>query len=294
VICGGYNDAAHVIAFTVADSIQSFVDLMNQKATELAMTSTTYLNPTGIYVNGMRSTIGDIAILVSHMAKNKKFVEICSTKSYRISSESSCEYRTINNRSTLLSSYSGLSNFNTGSGDLGDCAVLYYNKNGHSLICIVMNAKSNDYNDNTNYAETFAKQLLNHALNDYSYKTVMDINTVVTTQTVNYSIDYSSLNVYLKNDLKVFVSDDIDVENHLSYSINLYNSTLKAPISAGDEVGTITVIYDGRILATAPLIVKQDVSKNGLLFTLGLLREYFISRHFLLTIFTFILLLLGL
>ena len=157
-----------------------------------------------------------------------------------------------------------------------------------------MNAKANSYNDNTNYAEWFSKQLLNHALADYSYKTVMDINTVITTQAVNYSIDYDSLNVYLKNDLKVFISKDVDVKNDLTYSISLYNSTLNAPIKAGDEVGVISVLLDGKILASAPLIVKQDISRNGLLFIIGSMKNYFISRHFLLTVLVFILLLSGL
>ena len=140
MLCGGYNDATHILALTVSSSLSDFTKKMNEKALELGMTNTYYLNPTGIDINGMHTTINDIAKLARYMANNQVFVDICSTKTYKLSKNSICDYTTITNRSSLLTDYKGLSSFNVGSSDSGDCAVIFYQTSELALISIVMNA----------------------------------------------------------------------------------------------------------------------------------------------------------
>ncbi len=288
MICAGFNDAAQAIALTVCSSIAEFVDLMNEKASVLGMDYTNYLNVTGMYTAGMFTTTADIAILAKYMAENQNFVDICSTKSYKPSISATIDYKTINNRSSLLASYKGMANLNTGSGESGDCAVLYYKKDGLTFISIVMNVSAYDSSDSTNYAELYSKKLFSHALNDYSIRSVADTKTTIASLPVKYSISNEEIGIYLQSDVKLYLSDETDIENDLNYSIYIYGNELKAPINSGDTVGKLIVSQDGKILASVPLVVKEAVEKSSFLYFMDIMKEYITSRAFVFTVIVFI------
>lgn len=286
-VCGGYNDAALALALTVSDSVEGFVSLMNEKAASLGMDSTTYANPTGIEISGMSSSARDIATLAEYMAKNERFVEIGKTKSYTLSSSATCSRTTISNRSSLLASYRGMSSFNVGSGS-GDYAVVYYKSGELSYICVVMGAVSNsEDSDSANHAETLTKRLLAHATNDYSLHTVMSADNIVDTVPVKYSIDHDEIDLYLAEDIKIYLSNEIDTEADLTYSTYLYED-LKAPLDMGDIVGELVVSYEGKILATGYLTVRESIDRNAFLHIMDMMRSYLSSRPFFITLFSFV------
>ena len=79
------NDAAIEIANHVSSSIDEFVTLMNNKAKELNMKDTLFINPSGLEDNkgnGNISTSYDMALLMSYALNNDLFKEIISTKKY--------------------------------------------------------------------------------------------------------------------------------------------------------------------------------------------------------------------
>ena len=78
------NDAAVMIAKAVAKDIPKFVDMMNDKAKELELHSTTFSNPTGLDEedNGNQSSVYDMARLMAYCHQNPIFNEIVSTEKY--------------------------------------------------------------------------------------------------------------------------------------------------------------------------------------------------------------------
>lgn len=78
------NDAGEAIAKHVGGSVQGFVDLMNQKAAELGMTSTHFANPHGVHDDDHYTTARDMAKLAAYALKDKDFCEIIETKSYTV------------------------------------------------------------------------------------------------------------------------------------------------------------------------------------------------------------------
>lgn len=91
------NDAAITLAKGMNNDIQSFVDLMNEKASILSMNNTYFSNPHGLDVNdnGNISTAYDMAILYSYCLKNPLFSKIIATK----------EYQKYTNKNKLLHNY---------------------------------------------------------------------------------------------------------------------------------------------------------------------------------------------
>lgn len=290
-VCGGYNDAAQVLAYSVTGDVSKFVDLMNKKAAALKMTATYYTNVTGLDDPQAFTCTLDVMKLAKHLLGNKDFLDIASTSSYKLSSSSSCERETITNRSSLFASYRGIASLCTGSGDLGGCNVIFFKGKNLSFISIVMGALPKDRDKDISCAESISRQLIDHALYDYSYKTVMSEKTIVDSLPVLYSTD-SEAELYLSSDLSVYIPSDVD-EKTLTYNYYVYGDGLKAPIKSGDEVGIMIVSYDGRTLTSIPLIVKEDVQKSAFLYFLENVKGYIKGPAFISTCIIFICLMVG-
>ena len=287
-ICGGYNDATHILALTIAPTIYKFTELMNEKAIQLGMKDTHYTNPTGIESPNMITTINDIAKLVKYVAQSDLFLKITSTKQYKLSNQSVCEYKTITNRSSLLSKYKGISNFNLGSGNSGDCSVVFYKTDNSALISIVMNAKSTIPSNKNNYAEIYNDSLLSYAINNYKTHTLKTTSDIITSLPVKYSTSSQEINIYLQEDLKVFGPKDIDIENDISYSININNEELSAPLKVGDVVGVLMVFNNGVLIAQAPLIILENIDKNTFLYYMDMIKQFVLSKTFIIALIIFI------
>lgn len=78
------NDAAIMLALSVSNSVENFVNLMNQKANQLNLTNTYFSNPHGLDEedNGNISSAYDMAILYSYCMENQTFSKITSCKEY--------------------------------------------------------------------------------------------------------------------------------------------------------------------------------------------------------------------
>lgn len=293
MIIASFNDATHAIAFTVADSLDAFVGMMNEKAKQLGMSSTFYADVTGMSSES-KTTISDTIKLVDYMLNKGDYMEITSTKTYILSDVATCDYNKITNRSGLLSSYKGFSNLNTGSAsDGGNYAVSYVKNGKSSFVCIVMNATSKSDSNSVNYAEYYTKKLLNHGIYDYSVKTVIDDKKVIDSLPVKYSISDDKVSLYIANDLEVFLPDDFDIADYLTYHYYIYENELIAPLNPGDEVGKIIVSKNGKYISSSTLVVHEYVNRNFFLYAMDCIRSYLLSRGFLITIVSLILLFLS-
>lgn len=288
-ICGGYNDATIVLALSVSSSLNDFVKLMNEKAISLGMNNTHYTEVTGLENAAAKTTVRDLSILARYMAKNETFVKICSTKNYPLSNVSTCKYTNITNRSKLLDNNKKISNFNLGSGENGECAITYYKDEDSAIILIVMNVMPDD----EKYAEAYTKQLLSHAINDYSTVTIKTSKDVITSLPVKYSMSGLEIDLYLAEDVKLFLPKDINLETDLTYTIHIHGEELKAPIKAGVEVGVLTITKDGDLLSSTPIISKVNVEKNTFLFTLDMMKNYVTGRSFIIALITFVVLIVA-
>ena len=281
VVCASFNDATHALALTVSLTLDDFVAKMNAKARELGMNSTVYVDATGMNSKENITTVSDLAKLVDHMSRKEDFIKISSAKSYRFSSKATCEYTNISNRSSLLSQYKGIANFNSGSsGDNGQSAVHYYKKGDLSFICIVMNARTANDNDKSNYAEVYTKKLLSHALYDYSMKTILEADISVDSLPVELSVSKRNINLYPKEDVCIYLPNDINIDSEVYFHIYILDEDLKAPLKSGDGGGAVLVFRNDKLINKTDLIVKEDVERNTFLYILELIKSFVTGRFF--------------
>ena len=80
------NDAALMVAEYVGGNIPKFVEMMNNKAKEIGMTNTIFVNPSGLdnSDSGNYSTAYDMALLTQYAMKNKEYRNIVKTKNYKV------------------------------------------------------------------------------------------------------------------------------------------------------------------------------------------------------------------
>lgn len=289
-LCGGYNDATIALALSTSPSLNKFIQLMNEKATSLGMNSTYYTDVTGIDSISAKTTVRDLSKLAKYMAKNENFIEICSTKNYPLSDISTCKYTNIKNRSNLIGEYKGLANFNFGSGENGQCAITYYKTENSTLISIVMNALANDEKDKENYAEAYTKTLFSYVINNYSVVTVKTTKEIITSLPVKYSMSGLEIDLYLAEDVKIFLPKNTNLQTDLTYTVHIHGDEVKAPIKAGEEVGVLTITQNGILLSSTPIIATTNVQRNAFLYTLENMKNYVTGRSFIITLITFILL----
>lgn len=133
------NDAAVALAEFVCGSEEDFVAAMNQKAADLGMTDTTFKNCNGLDEEGHITSAYDVALMSRELIKHEKIYDYTSIW---IDNLRGGETQIVNTNK-LLKSYDGITGLKTGTtGDAGSCISATAQRNGLSLIAVVLGADS--------------------------------------------------------------------------------------------------------------------------------------------------------
>lgn len=298
-ICGGYNDAACVLACLSSGSVAAFVEDMNEEALRLGTLHTRYTNPTGLHDPAMCTTARDIAIIAREAYGNKLYMTVSSERTYTIPATNVSGERLFSNRNALISDSSQnyrngyCRGMNAGMTDEGGwCVVTVCERNGASNLCIILRGLDVASGELIPaYVQT--NRLLSWANRNYGYRTVLAAGETLDTVRVGMTgISKSKADLVPAEDLKIYLSKDLDVEGQLEYNVILDGGELTAPLTAGQTVGTVTVSHGGRIVGKAPLTVTEDFKRSGFLDALSIFRSYLTGRAFWLTVLILPLLLL--
>ena len=298
-ICGGYNDAAQVVACLSSGSVAAFVEDMNAEAQRLGTLHTRYTNPTGLHDPAMCTTARDVAIIAREAYGNDLYMLISSARTHTVPATNVSEERLFTNRNSLISDssqnyYNGYcQGMNAGMTDEGGwCVVTVCERNGASNLCIILRGLDVASGELIPaYVQT--NRLLSWANRSYGYRTVLTAGETLETMRVGMTgISKSKADLVPAEDLKIYLPTDLDVEGQLEYNVLLEGDELTAPLTAGDRVGTVTVSYRGQIVGKAPLTVTEDFKRSGFLEGLRLFRAYLTGRAFLLSLPILVILLL--
>ena len=77
------NDAANAAAIRISGSVEKFVRLMNKRAKDMGLKSTSFETPSGLDGKNHYSTAYDMAILAKNALKNPDFAKICGSESVK-------------------------------------------------------------------------------------------------------------------------------------------------------------------------------------------------------------------
>jgi len=108
------NDAAAAIAEHIGGSVEGFVTMMNERAAELGMDDTHFVNPNGLDANGHYSSARDMLTLSRQAMAMPEFEELARSRALVFPDSPNGEQRSATNTNRILNSYEGVIGVKTG------------------------------------------------------------------------------------------------------------------------------------------------------------------------------------
>lgn len=250
------NDACVAMAEHLAGTEEAFVDEMNKKAKELGMNDTHFVNCCGLDVDGHVSSAYDIALMSAELMS--RFPDIMTYTTTRIDSmihntnKGSSEFG-LTNTNKLISSYEGITGLKTGSTSKARyCLSATATRNDINMIAVVLSAPDTK----TRFKE--AATLLNYGFS--KCKIYMDTHEDMEPikVPVENSMDMEAELVPEKEFKYVSVNKD-DLEQ-ITEEIIVFEK-ITAPVTKGDELGTIIYSLAGKEIGRISLLAKEDVAE---------------------------------
>lgn len=293
------NDASNVIAIHLAGSIDKFVELMNQKAQELGMTGTNYVNACGSHDDNHYTTARDLAILTKYAMQNEQFREIVKEIIYKIppTNKFSNERILVNTNlflSTIRSTYYyyppaiGIKTGHTS--QAGYCLVSAATYSDIELMAIVMNCQNVDTKEQA-YSYIDSKALFDFGFENYLNQPIAAVGDIVSDQKVYEAKDDMRVALTVENNVSALIPNKTGSADEVKANVELPDQ-LNSPITKGDVLGKVTYMYKGIEVGSANLVATNDVERNHLLHVFHLILKVVLSPFFLVPVIILVLLML--
>lgn len=245
------NDAAVVLAEAIGGSVDNFVTMMNKKAKDLGLTSTSFVNPYGLDADGHFSSARDMAIMARELIKHEIILRYSSIYEEYLNKPDGSNIWMVNTNK-LVRFYSGVDGLKTGfTSKAGYCLTATGKWNDMRLISVVMGEE----NQNNRTDDTVA--LLNYGKSSFKLNTILSKDEVVGEVEIE-------LGQEIKNDI-IIMDDVVDLVNvqddEINYTYDYTTYKLVAPVKKGEKIGNLNVYYNGKKEMSYYLTVKEDVKK---------------------------------
>lgn len=249
VIIQSGNDASVAVAEHLAGSESAFADLMNQHARSMGMHNTNFRNSTGLPEDDHYTTARDMAIL----SQNKI---IHYPEHYSLYSEREFTYNNIrqSNRNRLLWRDSSVDGLKTGhTNEAGYCLAASAVRNDMRLISVVMGARSEEGRAQE------SQKLLSYGFRYFETARLYEQYQVLDNAKVWQGVRD---NVKLGVTEEVFVTIPRGQQSALRAEIQI-NDVIKAPIRAGDRLGSLKVRLGDELVTEQQLVALENLDQAG-------------------------------
>jgi len=263
------NDATVALSEAVAGSEEAFVAMMNQKARELGMNDTNFLDCTGLTDEGHYSSAYDVALMSRELLlKHPEITKYTSTWHAKFRENvPGKDYVSLDNTNKLVRHYAGTVGLKTGyTSAAGHCLSAAAVRNGQQLISVVLG----EPDSNTRFAES--RKLLDYGFANFETVMVDSMGDAVGQVTVRKGLQPVT-NAVFKEDVKLLLrkGEKGKIERTVKLSDNL-----KAPVMSGQKIGEVIYTLSGNEIGRTDIVAASNVQKASFLrMMLVLLREWF-------------------
>ena len=252
------NDAAIATAEYIGGSQDGFVQLMNQRAAELGMNDTHFVNPCGLDADGHVTSAHDIALMSRQLIVNFPEVTEYTTTWHEMMPhqwKKGSGETDMANTNKLIQSYEGMTGLKTGYTRLARYSLSATATRGNlSLIAVIMGA------DTKEIRSAEITSLLNYGFGNYDFLRL---------ETNGQHIDDLPLSGSNLTALPVQIGGDVNVLTKKGTAINsdalrfelVYQDAPSLPIKAGDTVGEVLYFDGDTEIARLPLVAGSNAEK---------------------------------
>lgn len=251
VVVSSANDCATALAEHVAGSESAFVSMMNERAAQLGLTDTHFVNCTGLddEPNAAEhlTTAHDLAVMSRELLKH---AEIKKYTTIWMDTVRGGQFG-LSNTNKLVRFYEGTTGLKTGyTSAAGHCLSATAERDGIELIAVVLHCGSS-----TDRFQS-AKALLDYGFANYALvsaqppEPLSDVNVLLGTQSVLTPVLQESAPILIEKAEQAQVTKTVTLIDEVT-----------APVAAGQQLGTLTISTDTRTLAEIPIIAPEAIEK---------------------------------
>ena len=252
IVVASANDACVAMAERLCGNENTFVEKMNEKAAELEMNDTVFVNCTGLPKPGQYSSARDVSKMFSELIKNEEYFRFSRIWTDVVKHPKERETQ-ISNTNKLIRFYQGCDGGKTGfTSEAGHCLVATAKRNGMRLICVVISSPDSK----TRFKEV--SSMFNYGFANYTNKLIIDNKKPleITVEVLGGKKD----KIKTVAEKPVYIFTEKNQKRSLEIDF-IPNKNVQAPIKKGDKVGTLCV-YENQIeIASVNVLSSESVSK---------------------------------
>ena len=262
------NDACNVIAAHVAGSIPAFVERMNRRAAELDCGMTRFVDPHGLSYED-RSSAGDLYRITREALGHPDFMELCDCGSYLVPATNKSGSRELKSSNALLSPdgiygpgyvYEGAHGIKTGyTRAAGYCLISTAQRGDMRLLAIVLGCDG-PYLSDTDKRFSFldTAKLYDWAFSEFQFRELSAAGKALAVREAALARGDGTLRLLAGEDLRLPLPPEAEPELRLE----LRDPELRAPLEAGQELGSAVFLLEGRELARVTLLADRSIPRS--------------------------------
>ena len=280
------NEACNVLAEAVSGDVASFVELMNQRAAELGMEDTHFANTHGYHDDNHYTSAWDIYLMCREAMQYETFRTIVSSLNYTMPATNMHEEpRIVRSTNALISNfrvfgylYQYATGIKTGSTpEAGYCLAASATKEDRNLISVVLGCEREPNTTGSDGFIYFDETILlfDWGFNNFTRQVMLDgTKRDIPEVEVTLGKDTNYVTLEPQGEIEALLPRDVGPEN-FTYSITRNAESVEAPVEKGQQLGAITVSFNGKEYGTLPLVASIAVERDEWLYRLDRLEKFF-------------------
>ncbi|HZG60379.1 MAG TPA: D-alanyl-D-alanine carboxypeptidase family protein [Anoxybacillus sp.] len=252
IAIGSGNDASVAMAERIAGSEETFVTMMNNKAKELGLKNTSFKNSTGLPAKDHYSSAYDMAIMAKELLKYEQITKYTSKYEDYLRENTDKKFWLVNTN-RLVKFYPGVDGVKTGfTQEAKYCLTATAKKDNMRVIAVVFGAPT------PKERNAQITKMLDYAFSQYKTHPIYERNLVISKAKVSKG---------KLNEVDIVTSEPISVLTKKGASIKdiekviKVKENIKAPIKKGDQLGTLVLKQNGKVILESPLVAKENVDQ---------------------------------
>lgn len=248
------NDASVAMAEKIAGTEEAFVKLMNEKAAELGMKDTHFVNCNGLPADNHYTSAHDIAVMSRELLKYEGITKYTGAYQDYLRKDTPKPFWLVNTNK-LVRFYTGADGLKTGyTSEAKFCLSATAKRDGLRTIAVVMGAPDTKTRNNE------VSRLFDYAFSQYAMHSIYKPGEVLGVLKVEKG-SVPEITIQADKEYNVLVKKTAKTED-IRHELQ-WNEGLKAPVAAGQVIGKLSVYQGDTLVKEFELTSPVEVKKAG-------------------------------
>lgn len=247
-LVGSANDACVALGEHLAGSNEAFVAMMNDRAEQLGMEHTLYLNCTGLDAPGHVTSAQDIAVVSAELLRHEKVLDYTCIWMDTLRGGA----LQLTNTNKLIKQYNGAIGLKTGTtSQAGCCIAAAARRDGMTMIAVILGAP----NSKSRFAD--AKKLLDYGFAGWELTDISQMPLELPPIPVTGGLE-GQVNAFTQIEGKVLTEKGKGRDVQLKVELP---ESLEAPVSLGQPIGKVKLLLGSETVGEFDILADRDVPK---------------------------------